>query len=74
MPGRIRKLIGALFIVCFVLVYALVAMALAQALFVQSSPAWLQAIWYALLGLAWVLPLMPLVKWMAKDDRPISGD
>ncbi len=68
MPIRIRKLIGALVIVCFVLVYALLAMALAQARFVQDSSAPVQAVWYAVLGLAWVLPLMPLIKWMARED------
>jgi hypothetical protein len=53
----------------FVIVYALVAMALAQARFVQDSQALLQAFWYAVLGLAWTLPLMPLIKWMSREDR-----
>lgn len=65
MPIRIRKLIGALVIVCFVFVYALVAMALAQARFVQEASGPVQALWYAALGLAWALPLMPLIKWMS---------
>ena len=45
MPVRIRRLIGALFIVCFVFVYALVAMALAQAHFVQDASRPMQAVW-----------------------------
>ncbi len=65
MPLRIRKLIGALVIVTFVFIYALVAMALAQAHFVQDASGPVQALWYAVLGLAWVLPLMPLIAWMA---------
>ena len=69
MPIRIRKLIGAVVIVVFVFVYALVAMALAQARFVQEASGPLQAIFYALLGISWVLPVMPIIKWMAREDR-----
>ena len=68
MPIRIRKLIGATVMVCFVFVYALVAMALAQARFVQEAAGPLQAIFYAVLGLAWVVPLMPLIRWMAREN------
>ena len=68
MPVRLRKLIGALVIVSFVFVYALAAMALAQARFVQEASGPVQAVWYAVLGLAWALPLMPLIKWMARED------
>ena len=69
MPIRTRKLIGALAIITFVFVNALVAMALAQARFVQDAPALVQALCYAVLGLAWVVPLMPLIAWMAREDR-----
>ena len=65
MPTRIRKLIGAAVIVTFVVFYALIAMALAQARFIQESNGFVQAISYAILGLAWVLPLMPLIAWMS---------
>ena len=70
MSIRIRKLVGAVVIVCFVFVYARVAMALAQARVVQEAPGVAQAIIYAVLGLAWVLPLMPLIKWMAGPQEP----
>ena len=73
MSIRIRKLVGAVVIVCFVFVYALVAMALAQARFVQEAPGAAQAIIYAVLGLAWVLPLMPLIAWMAREDSARHG-
>ncbi len=53
-----RKLIGTVLILVFVCVYALVAMALAQG-----------TIAYITLGLAWVLPLLPLIKWMERKDR-----
>ena len=63
-----RKFVGAVAILSFVIVYALIAMALAQARFVQQAPGALQAIYYAILGLAWVLPMMPLIKWMERPD------
>jgi hypothetical protein len=69
MPQRTRKLIGAAVMVGFVLAYALVAMVVAQAQPVQQAPALLQTLIYAVLGLGWVLPLLPLIKWMERPDR-----
>lgn len=62
-----RKLIGTVVILVFVCVYALVAMALAQGR-ITEAPKWLQTIAYIALGLAWVLPLLPLIKWMERKD------
>ena len=64
MPRRTRKFIGAFAMLGFVIVYALAAMALAQARALQEANGVFQAIGYAVLGLAWVFPLMPLIKWM----------
>lgn len=61
---RQRKLIGAFALLAFVVFYALMAMALAQARPVQEA-SWVgQAIFYAIIGIAWILPIMPLIKWM----------
>ncbi|MGP0061337.1 MAG: DUF2842 domain-containing protein [Beijerinckiaceae bacterium] len=70
MPKRLRKFIGAIVMISFVMIYALMAMALAQSRLVQDASGVLQAIYYALLGLAWVLPMMPLIRWMERPDRP----
>ena len=69
MTKRNRKLIGAFAILAFVVVYALTAMALAQSRPVQESGKLVQGLIYAVLGLAWILPLMPLIAWMEKPDR-----
>ena len=69
MQKRTRKFIGAVAILAFVIVYALVAMMLAQARPTQEAPAILQTLIYAVLGLAWILPLMPLIRWM-EQGRP----
>lgn len=63
-----RKLIGTVVIIVFVCVYALVAMALAQGR-ITEAPKLVQTIAYIALGLAWVLPLLPLIKWMERKDR-----
>ena len=61
-----RKFIGASVMMVFVPVYALVAMALAQTRPLQHAPGLVQALCFAALGMAWILPLMPLISWMEK--------
>jgi hypothetical protein len=68
MRMRTRKLIGAAAMIGFVVVYSLVAMALAQARPLHEAPPPVQIIVYAILGLAWILPLMPLIRWMQRPD------
>jgi uncharacterized protein DUF2842 len=65
MPARIRKLIGAVALVTLAIVWALVAMAVAQFPVIKAN-AVAEAIYYVVAGLGWVLPAMPLVKWMAR--------
>jgi multisubunit Na+/H+ antiporter MnhB subunit len=67
MPLRTRKLIGTLAILLFVLVYGPLAMALAESRILEA-PKLVQALAYAVLGLAWIVPLMPLIRWMARPD------
>jgi len=69
MRRQMRKFIGAGVMIGFVVVYALVAMALAQGRPVQEAPGIVQGLFYVVLGLAWVPPLMPLIKWMERPDR-----
>lgn len=68
MNNRQRKLVGTIFMVVFVVIYALAAMILAQytALKVESAP--LRLVIFALLGLGWAVPLVPLIRWMERRD------
>lgn len=68
MRRRTRKLIGTLAMLLFILVYAPLAMALAEGR-IRDAPALVQALAYAVLGLVWVVPLLPLVRWMQRPDR-----
>jgi L-lactate permease len=69
MTKRNRKLIGAFAILAYVIVYALIAMMLAQSHPVQEASKLVQGLVYAVLGLSWIVPLMPLIAWMEKSDR-----
>ena len=69
MRQRNRKLIGTVLILAFVCIYALVAMALAQGR-ITEAPKLVQTVAYVALGLAWVLPLLPLIRWMERKDKP----
>ncbi len=67
MPIRLRKLIGAFALFALVIVWALLAMALAQTALTSVS-GFVAAIYYVVAGLGWVLPAMPLVRWMSRKD------
>ncbi|GJD72990.1 DUF2842 domain-containing protein [Methylobacterium goesingense] len=67
MRRRTRSLIGTIVMLAFIIVYAPLAMALADSR-ISQTPAPVQAILYALLGIAWIFPLMPLISWMGRND------
>lgn len=67
MAQRWRKLIGTLFIIPYICIYALVAMALVQGRITDAAK-WVQTVSYIGLGLIWVLPLLPLIRWMERKD------
>jgi len=68
MPIRVRKLIGTVALLVLVSVWGLLAMALAQSVLTDIS-GFVAAIYYVVAGLGWVLPAMPLVKWMVRSDE-----
>jgi hypothetical protein len=65
MTRRTRKLIGTLAMLVFVMFYALLVMALAQPI-LRGASTWTQLAFYAVAGLAWVAPIMPLIAWMER--------
>jgi polyferredoxin len=68
MRSRQRKLIGTIIMLLFVVVYALVAMVVAQATAMKIESLFLRTIIFALLGLGWAVPMVPLISWMEKRD------
>ena len=68
MRRRTRKFFGTGAMLAFVAVYAIAAMLVAQSEPVHRAPGWAQTIFYAVVGLCWILPLMPLIAWMERPD------
>lgn len=66
---RTRKLIGTIGLLALVMVWSLLAMALAQSALTDIN-GWIATLYYVVAGLGWVLPAMVLVKWMARPDAP----
>ena len=69
MTIRTRKFFGTIALLFLALVWALTGMVVAQ-LPVLANSGWLQAIFYVVAGMGWVLPAMPIVSWMS---RPRAG-
>ncbi len=36
---------------------------------ITRAPKLLQTVFYIVLGLIWILPLLPLIRWMGKPDE-----
>ena len=70
MPVRLRKLVGAVALFVLVIVWALIAMAVAQFPAIRDNAVF-SVLYYVIAGLGWVLPAMPLVRWMS-GPRPGS--
>ncbi len=65
MSIRLRKFIGTVLLFALVIVWALVAMALAQAPLIHDNEI-ASVAYYVIAGLGWVLPAMPIG---ALDER-----
>lgn len=68
MPIRLRKFIGTILLLLLVAIWSLVAMAFGQFPAIAGNRIY-QFLYYAVAGMGWVLPAMPLVKWMLRPDR-----
>jgi hypothetical protein len=67
MTIRTRKFLGAIALILLAAVWSLMGMAAAQMPWLASSGR-LQAIFYVVAGMGWVLPAMPIVSWMSRPD------
>lgn len=62
---RLRKFIGTVALLVLVIVWALVAMALAQVPSIRDST-YLSVAYYVIAGIGWVVPAMPIITWMSR--------
>ncbi|MBI5942116.1 MAG: DUF2842 domain-containing protein [Caulobacterales bacterium] len=67
MNPRIRKLVGMVAILLFLVLYVSAAVAIADHL--PRHPA-VSLIYFAIVGVAWGLPLFPLMSWMNREPKP----
>jgi hypothetical protein len=67
MPIRTRKFLGTIALLALVAIWSLTGMAVAQMPWLAASGL-LQAMFYVVAGLGWVLPAMPIVSWMSRPD------
>ena len=67
MTIRTRKFFGTIALLMLVVVWSLLGMTVAQTPWLANS-GWLQAIFYVVAGIGWVLPAMPIISWMARPD------
>ncbi|MFC0217688.1 DUF2842 domain-containing protein [Pseudochelatococcus lubricantis] len=65
MKRRTRKFIGTIAILAFGIFYALLVMAFAHSR-VPEWPSAAQLAFYIVFGMGWILPILPLIRWMEK--------
>jgi hypothetical protein len=65
MNPRLRKLIGLFAILAFLLLY--IGLVVRVAAYVPSHGPW-QFFFYALAGVCWGIPILPLLSWMNRAD------
>ena len=71
MSPRLRKFIGTVALLFLVVVWALIAMALAQMPAIRDN-AVVSVAYYVIAGLGWCLPAIPIVTWMSRTPRSNS--
>lgn len=67
MKIRTRKFVGTIALLVLVVVWSLLGMTVAQTPWLANSKG-LQAVFYVVAGLGWVLPAMPIISWMSRPD------
>jgi Protein of unknown function (DUF2842) len=68
MIQRKRKLIGIIALLALIMVYALLALAVAIVLQVRDANKIAELIYYVVAGLLWVVPAAWLISWMQRPD------
>ncbi|MES2035606.1 MAG: DUF2842 domain-containing protein [Pseudomonadota bacterium] len=64
MNPRIKKLVGSIGVVIYLIVYAFAAIILADK--IPDHPA-LDLLYFVVAGVGWILPIIPLMVWMNRD-------
>lgn len=73
MTSRTRKLIGAIVLLVFLAIYALLALAVAVVLQVNTTSKFVELAYYVIAGLIWVIPAAFIVSWMSRSDDDLKA-
>ncbi|CFX46249.1 conserved exported protein of unknown function [Candidatus Filomicrobium marinum] len=73
MTSRTRKLIGAIVLLVFLAIYALLALAVAIVLQVNTTSKFVELAFYVIAGLIWVIPAAFIVSWMSRSDDDLKA-
>ncbi|MFZ0270104.1 DUF2842 domain-containing protein [Caulobacter sp.] len=68
-PARVRKLIGGIGILVFLAAWIWAFTSLYDVLPMNRA---VHLIYFVVAGMGWGLPLMPLMSWMGKADKPVG--
>lgn len=69
MTIRKRKLVGTVLLLAFILVYAMLALAVAVVLQVNQVSKLAELAYYAIAGLVWIIPAGAIISWMGRPDK-----
>lgn len=68
MSPRLRRFVGSMLLLAFVLLYAMIAMDVGN-LIVATKTKTIQLVYFALAGLGWVPPAGAIVWWMYRNPK-----
>jgi hypothetical protein len=70
MPLRLRKFIGTIVLMAWIVVWVLLAMGLAQ-LMLPGGSGWTAALYYVIAGFGWVPIAMLIISWMSRSGNEV---
>ncbi len=68
MPVRLKRFIGMIALIALVVVYSLVAIAIAS-FRLAESPWYVHLAFFGFAGVFWILPAMFIISWMERPPR-----
>lgn len=69
MTIRTRKLMGTVMLLAFIVVYAMLALAVAVVLQVNQASKLAELAYYIIAGFIWVIPAGAIISWMGRPDE-----
>ncbi len=73
MNRRARNFVGVILTFGWLVIYALVMMAVGAIVFGAQRPGYAHLLFYVIAGVGWLPVAMLIIRWMAKPDGPRDG-